>query len=199
MTSLMFNFVKRAIIIPILLLVIVVVCIYLVVPRMLNTANAAPSTETVEDADIVDLSYSYDTVEYDSFNKLGQGNYVGTIECANVGMSKIAIVYDDDQKNAVSTFTGSREPWKNGSIAIITNDISSDLSKIYNAEKGDEIKVDFFSNNEYTYTLEKKVIGKTEKDIKSYMNGTDLVICVPYNNFSDLSNSFYYTIYIARK
>lgn len=195
MTSLLFNFFKRAIIVPIILTIIASVGIYVVTPGLINRGGEG---KAASDDSVIDLS-SYDTRDYKTFSQLKEGEYVGTIECSNIGLNKTAVVYQTDKSNSIFASGDSKEPWNNGGTAIVTTDTKSELSKFYNAEKGDKITVDFFSNGEYTYKLDKKVICQTEKDIKNYIKPSTLVICVPYNDFTNLSYSYYYTIYIARK
>ena len=196
MTSLLLNFFRRAVIVPIVLTVVAALGVYFVAPKLVNTK--AEEAVASEDA-VIDLS-SYDTREYKSFSQLTEGEYVGTIECPNIGLGKTAVVYQTDKTNFIYTSSDSKEPWNNnGGAAILTTDTKSDLSKFYNAEKGDKITVDYYSNGEYTYKLDKKITGLTQKDIKNYIKPSTLVICVPYNDFTDLTYSYFYTIYIARK
>lgn len=194
MTSLLLNFLRRAILVPVLLTAVVIFSVYTVVPKYVYSGNK----DEVETESVVDLS-SYNTKDYASFKNLKSGDYVGTVECPSVGMNKTPIIFSEERKGVASLCKDSKDPWNKGAFAIATNDTKCEIGKLYNSKIGDEITVEFYSKGEYTYKLEKVIVGKTKKDINSYIKDSKLVICVPFNDFSDLNNSYYYTFYIAGK
>ncbi len=194
MASLLFNFFKRAIIVPVVVTAIVIGAIYLYVPSLITDGQSRATEETAA----VDLS-QFSVKEYNSFRELKSGDYIGTVSCSSVELGETPVVYIANNEKAVYAINGSAEPWNGGSMVIIGNDVYSQFAKLYNSEKGDYVSLKFYSGNTYDYKIEKKVTGVTENELKNYLVDGQLVLAVPYNDFSNLGNSFFYTLYVARK
>ncbi len=194
MASLLFNFFKRAIIVPVIVTAIVLGAIYMIVPKYVNEEQTRP----VSVNERIDLS-QYSVKEYNSFKQLKAGDYVGAISCENIDLGKTAVLYLSENDNGVYVDSPSAEPWNGGSVVIIGNDVNRQFGKFYNSKNGDKIELEFYSGDTYTYKIQKKVVGVTKKDISKYMNGESLILAVPYNDFSNLDGSFFYTLYIAGK
>ena len=192
MASLLLNFIKRAIIIPIAVTVIVIGVIYSAVPRFISEGQ----TRTSSLNDRIDLSL-YNVKEYNSFKELNAGDYIGDLRCENIDLGSTAVVYKTESDNAVYASGVSKEPWSSGSMLIIGNDNSSQFGKFYNSKKGDKISLEFYSKETYKYKIEKKVVGVTDSELNGYVKDGKLIIAVPYNDFSNLGSSFFYTLYIA--
>lgn len=192
MASLLLNFIKRAIIIPIAVTVIVIGVIYSAVPRFISEGQ----TRTSSLNDRIDLSL-YNVKEYNSFKELNAGDYIGDLRCENIDLGSTAVVYKTESDNAVYASGVSKEPWSGGSMLIIGSDNSSQFGKFYNSKKGDKISLEFYSKETYKYKIEKKVVGVTDSELNGYVKDGKLIIAVPYNDFSNLGSSFFYTLYIA--
>ena len=192
MASLLFNFFKRAIIVPVVVTALVIGSIYAFSPTFITEGTQ----RTVSTGENIDLS-DYKVKEYSSFKQLKPGDYIGTVSCKSVDLGETPIVYISKNEKAVYAIDGSVEPWNGGSILIIGNDVYSQFLKLYNSEKGDKVSVNFYSGDTYNYKIEKKVAGVTESELKNYIKDGKLVLAVPYNDFSNLGTSFFYFLYIA--
>ena len=194
MASLLLNFFKRAIIVPVIVTALVIGAIYAVTPHFITERKSRTSSLN----DRIDLSL-YSVKEYDSFKELRAGDYIGDLSCESVDLGRTAIVYKSQVNNAVYAIDGSKEPWNGGSMLIVGNDVYSQFAKLYNSKKGDKISLEFYSRETYTYKIENKVVGVTDAELKGYLTDGKLVLAVPYNDFSNLGSSFFYTLYIARR
>ncbi len=194
MASLLFNFFKRAIIVPVIVTAIVIGALYMAIPKYVNEGQARPTSVNER----IDLS-QYSVKEYNSFSQLKAGDYVGTIRCDNIDLGNTAVLYLSENDNGVYVESGSSEPWNGGSVLIIGNDINNQFGKFYNSEKGDKIELEFYSRDTYTYKIQNKAVGVTKKEINNYLGDGRLVLAVPFNDFSNLGGSFFYTLYIAGK
>jgi sortase (surface protein transpeptidase) len=191
MNSLTFNFIKRAFIIPIAVTLVVVLGMFIFIP----TSSSAQSTTT--SVSKIDLS-GYSLAQYSKFKQLDISAYVGSISSDSLGIN-CAITYslDSENINTVLLSENSTEPWNDGSVVLLGDDNTSEFKTLHDSVIGDEITIDFYSNNKYTYKINDVSYGKTLKDIKSYNKKNTLVMYVPYSNFDDLSNSYYYVEYVA--
>ena len=194
MASLLFNFFKRAIVVPVVVTALVIGAIYALAPKFINET----STRVVSGNQTINLS-EYHVKEYSSFKDLKSGGYIGKVSCENVDLGETPVVYLSQNEKAVYAVQGSEEPWNGGSILIIGNDVYSQFAKLYNSEKGDKVKLEFYSNDTYNYRIEKKVTGVKESEFKDYLRDEKLILAVPYNDFSNLGNSYFYTLYVAGK
>ncbi|MFR5875190.1 MAG: sortase domain-bontaining protein [Eubacterium sp.] len=193
MTGLSFNFIKRAFIVPIIVTVIVIAMTFIAAPRM-----AASTQITESSTSKIDLS-GYSLVEYDRFKDLEPGAYIGSFSCDAIGINA-AITYSEDiSKSSILLSDKSIEPWNNGCVILKGSNTSAQFKNLHKAEIGDEVNVDFYSNNSYTYKIADITYGNTEDDISSFKQSNTLIMCLPYNNFDDLGNSYYYAVYFAEK
>lgn len=193
MTSLNLNFIKRAFIVPIIATVIVIAAIFVIAPKMAESTQS-----TVSSVSKIDLS-GYSLVEYDSFDELEPGAYIGSISSDAFDINAAVTYSLDSTKSSVLLNDMSSEPWNNGCIILNGSNTSSQFKNLHHAEIGDEVVVDFYSNNNYTYKITDISYGNAEDDIASFKQNNTLIMCLPYNNFDDLGNSYYYAVYVAEK
>lgn len=193
MDGLVLNFIKRAFIVPIIATVIVIAGISLAVPKM-----AASTQENSISVPQIDMS-GYSLVDYDSFDELEAGSYIGSVSSDALSINA-AITYSlDSSKSSVLLNDISGEPWNDGCVILNGANTSAQFKQLHHAVIGDEINVDFYSNDNYTYKITEISYGNTDKDISSFKQNNTLVMCLPYNNFDDLGNSYYYAVYVAEK
>lgn len=193
MTGLGFNFIRRAFIVPITATVIAIAMISITVPKI-----AASTQVTEASVPEVDLS-SLTLVDYDNFDDLEAGNYIGTISSDALGINAAVTYSLDSVKNTVLLDDISKEPWNNGCIVLYGANTGSQFKNLHHAQVGDEVIIDFYSNDDYTYKITDISYGNTEKDVPSFRQNNALIMCLPYNNFDDLGNSYYYAVYVAEK
>jgi sortase (surface protein transpeptidase) len=190
MNSLTFNFIKRAFIVPIAVTLIVILGILVGVPKIVSAQSSTNSVTKI------DLS-GYSLAEYSEFKQLKESDYVGSISSESLGINS-AITYSlDSDKNTILLSQSSKEPWNNGSVILVGDNSNSQFKSLHSSEVGDEITINFYSNDKYVYKITDVEFGKTLEDIDSYNKKNTLVMFLPYNNFEDLGNSYYYAVYIA--
>ena len=194
MASLLFNFFKRAIVVPVVVTAIVIGIIYAFAPKFINEEkNRVPASN-----ETVNLS-EYDVKDYNNFDELKHGGYIGKISCKSVDIGELPVVYARQTKKAVYAIESSSEPWNGGGMLIIGYDTFEQFAKLYNSEKGDKVTLEFYSKDTYNYKIESKVTGVRENELKNFIEEDKLILAVPYNDFSNLGNSYFYTLYVARK
>lgn len=194
MNSLRINFILKAFVIPIAITAIIASSLTLVYfPRVIEKSNA---TATLKVSD-VDIS-KYSITEYNSFKDLRELNYVASVENDELGIKCPVLYLNSDSNDAAHMLDGSVEPWANGSMAIVGENLNSQFKRLHGATIGDEFTVDFYSNEQYTYRITKIEYNKTEEDVKSYMGNRNLVLGLQYNDFSGAEDSYLYIVYVAQ-
>lgn len=192
MNSLFFNFVKRALIVPLLFALVAIAAVNFVVPKMVESSNAVSYTTAAK----IDIS-KYQLAEFDSFSKLEKGNYVATVSSEEIGLNCAAAYNSSEIVDTVNLLKISTEPWNNGSIAIIGKNLTTEFKYLHNAIAGTEVTVDFYRNSTYTYKINKIIYDASQGDIKKHMAPDTLVMALPYVDFESSDDKPFYILYVA--
>lgn len=192
MNSLTFNFIKRAIIVPVIITALCICGIRLVAPRLVESSNqqAALTSESVN-------ASIYNLVKYNDFKDLKNHDYVATVKCEKIAMNCAALFAAHDEPQAVELNAKSSEPWNDGHLAFIGENTSAQFNKLHHADIGDEIEIEFYKHDKYTYKISKIEHSYSRDKIENSINKSDLLLCCAYNDFSDMDNSKLYTVYFA--
>ena len=190
MISLLLNFFKRAIAVPLIVCIAAVIAVTAIPNIGAGTSDNGKLSE-------VDISL-YSAKQYDRFKELESDSYAGLLFSEDFSFGKIPVLYDVENQNTVSVVKGSGEPWNGGSMLIVGKNSEAQFKGLKRAKKGDTIVFDSYSNTEVSFTVKSIVTGVRENELKSYMKQGKLVLAYPYNDFSDLGNAYYYTLLIAR-
>ena len=193
MGSLIFNFIKRAVVVPILVTAVVIAAIMFFVPDKVAQSNTTAAVSIAE----INLN-DYSVKDYKKLSELRSDDYVGSIECADIALPKKALVFDAESKNDISVIKGSVEPWNKGGMVIVGANTVNQFNSLHNVRKGDIFKVEFYGNKTYSYTVKKIVTGARQKELGSYLSEKTIAVAVPYNDFSDINGDSFYTVYIAK-
>ena len=194
MGSLIFNFLKRAVIVP-----AVITGIVLAVFLMRMPSQIASSKERFVQTEASDISLSdFSTVSFTAFSQLTDGDYVGTVKCDSIGMAERPIVYNTLNKAFIYLDARSTEPWDNGCVILWGENNAAQLLNLHSAKIADTFEVSFYENESRSYSLQKIVTNVTEDEIYDYSEADTLLLILPYNDFSALGESRLYTIYIAK-
>ena len=192
MKSIVLSFIRRAVIVPVLITAVVTAVIYFALPKFLNDSDEGKSAYTVTS---LDLS-PYNVNQYDAFSELEKNDFVGSVYSEKLGFGESAVLFDCDGEH-ISLDKDSAEPWNSGGVILYGDDSSSQFGNLENAEIGDEITVKFYSNEEYTYTVTDIKANLRYDEVKKYAADNTLIAAISYNDFSNLGEDYLYTIYIA--
>ena len=192
MKPLVWKFAKRIIIIPLVLTAMSIAIVSInVTPKVNASIKSVQITEPV-----VDIS-EYNLVKYKKFSELSKGDYAATITVESVSI-KCAVCYDSSEEaDAVCLVKQSKEPWNNGSVALIGDNEARSFKRLHNAVVGTDIEIDFYKNPTCNYKVTAISYNCSEKDIYKKLKENNLVICVPYYDFESTDGSLLYTIYEA--
>lgn len=192
MNKLLLRFFKRFVIVPISFAIIAIIATSFVVPKLI-TGSYSVNNVSVEDIDIS----NYKLNEYEHFSQLEKGDYVATIISDEIKLS-CAVCYDStSQINSAGLSKKSKEPWSNGSVAIVGDNVPNKFKYLHNSKIGTEIKIDYYKNAICTYKITGVSYNHTTDEIKSALKKTDLLLCVPYTDFENPTESKLYTFYTA--
>lgn len=178
MDKLLFSFFKRFIIAPIVITVAVIICIGIVAPKAINN-SMIPTVSVSQNVDISE----YNLVEYKNFNTLKEADYVATISSDEIGLECAVCYSSSNNINAVNMLKQSKEPWNNGSVAIVGDNMGNKFKNLHNSNVGTSIVIDYYKNAVCSYNISKIVYNNTIKDIPKLMKEADLVLCVAYTDF----------------
>lgn len=203
MNSLFFNFIRRAIIFPVIVVVIIVLLISFGANRQVSRTNVDYTANSAE-ISIDDFSPK----EYNSFSEIKEGRYVCT---SKIGNFESAVLYGslEGQSEITNLFymnSTSTEPWNNGCVKIMS-DSWNQMNRLLDVRIGDSIQCQFYHGDENLETdvteCSYKVIaienGKSAKYISKYQNADTLLVCASYDNIADKNQSFYYVIVAERE
>ena len=193
MTSFVFNFLKRALIIPLALAAVVTVAVVALVPKYCNFNNESAGAYTVQ---ALDLS-QYEVEEYTAFSELDGGALVGGIKSDSVGFGENAIINNSSENGSIRLSKVSTEPWNNGAVVLIGKNTENGFKSLHQADVGDTLTLNCFSNGEYSYKITDIKTNLTESELEALAKENTLVAAVSYNDFSKLGESFFYTAFIA--
>lgn len=196
MRTLLVNFIRRAIVVPLVAAVLAAAFLIFVGPRAI-AKSSVPVAETAV-IESVDLT-GYALRSYDTFKQLKSGDFVATIKCEKIAFGEKAVVYDSSEKSNIVMHKLSTEPWNNGGVMFIGANTSEQFKDLHNAKAGDKFVVSFYDNETYTYKLKKIIPSADAKELTSYIKDNTLVLCLQYNDFKDLGNKYFYQVFIAER
>ncbi|MBE6720559.1 MAG: hypothetical protein E7571_07925 [Ruminococcaceae bacterium] len=179
MDSLIFSFIKRAVIVPSIITAVVIGC-------LLGASRLAPQQQSTVLSDVV-----YQQKAFDSFGSLIEGDYVGKITCGSDFAADIT--FGESVSGSLVLDTDSTEPWKNGRAIVVGTGAANQLGTLRHLKAGDSVTLEVYSNSGYTYKITSVKSGLTFGETKKIK--ADLLICRSYNDFSDLAFSKLYTVY----
>lgn len=202
MTSLLFNFIKRAIIYPLIVTALVCLLISFTMSKQADTSDSSVSVKTVE----VSMD-DYSPKEYNEFSQLKQGKYALTITHGSV---QSAVLYDNvEEQNDISNLfylnPSSTEPWNNGCVKVMS-DSWYQMNKALDIKIGDTIDGDFYHSDDnehdttvYKYKVKSIMNSKTAKAITKFDDADTLLICTSYENLADKNQKTYYVVVAERE
>lgn len=192
MNKLLLRFFKRFIIVPVLVAMVAVIAISFTMPKIINESHNA-SVVSIPD---IDMSM-YKLNEYNRFGELNAGDYVATITCEDVNLS-CAVCYDSTNEiNAVGLQKLSHEPWNNGNVAIVGDNITNKFKYLHNVQIGTELSINYYKNAVCTYKITNVTYNHSINEIEEQLKSNNLVLCVPYTDFESPDASKLYTFYFA--
>lgn len=202
MTSLLFNFIKRAILYPLIVTVLVCLGISFAISSQVQSSVSSASVKSAE----VSI-YDYSPKEYSAFSELKQGKYALTITHKNV---QSAVLYDNveaqtDISNLYYLHPSSTEPWNHGCVKVMS-DSWYQMNKAFDIKIGDTIEGDFYHSDDnesditvYKYKVKRIMNSKSAKSITKFDKADSLLICTSYENLADKNQKMYYVIVAERE
>jgi len=190
MKQLIFNFIKRALLLPALVAGLALAAVlYLgqaqVTESQSKLSPAAPGTFSLA---------GYNETEYTKFSELADGDLVATMSGEDFGLSERAVCYDAATED-ISVETPSSEPWNSGALLVTGTD--AQLRAMYNAAVGDTLTLNFPEHGEYRYTVKQIVVGVHREELTGYMAPGTLCLASPYNDLSAAAQPNIYILFIA--
>jgi hypothetical protein len=179
-----FNFIKRAVIVPMLL---TAVCVAGLVWFIQTGGFISDSAEQ-------DSAVTYRMTNYKKFSDLDEGAYVGSIR---YGTYEGDITFTESGGNALVLDADAKEPWEKGGTVILGSGAKTQLAPFRNAKVGDTLTLSLYSNDSYTYRIKKIRYGVTLDEIHK-MRTDGLLVCRSYHDFST-ANSKLYAVYTAEE
>lgn len=196
MNDLKSSYIKKTVIFPLVTVAILIVVAALSVPKIIASLPVATDkTQAVKTYNAKD--YDYYLKEFDSFEELRLNRFVGWISSDDVALG-CAVTYnsEDEDTKASSLMPESTEPWNNGCVMIAGDNTDDEFRNLHKASVGDEVTVDFYAKDSYTYKIKQIEVNLTRDEILKYKKDNTLILCRPYKNF-EKDGSYFYTIYIA--
>ena len=188
MNSLIANFIKRAIIVPVILTALVIAGISFIVPKYIS-ASQTPQTSSVE-------QLRYEKVDYETFSELKANETIGYMSSTDFDFSS-NVIFNSNKAKHSSLSKDSKEPWNGGCVVVYGMNTKTQFNSLHKAEKGYKIDFEFYGKDKYTYKITDIIPNQTSEDIKKLKKDNALLLCLSYNDFSDLGNSYLYTVYVA--
>jgi flagellar basal body-associated protein FliL len=195
MTKLKKSYISKAIIFPIIVVAILVIIAVFTVPKIIQMIpTGTDSTNAVTEYNAED----YYLVDYKNFHDLRLNNFTGWLSSDDIALG-CAVTYksEDEDTSAASLLERSSEPWNNGCVVIIGDNTDKEFRNLHKATMNNEVTIQFYQHDSYTYKITDIISTINKDEINDYMAENRLIMCLPYNNFSDLGNTYYYTAYIA--
>lgn len=196
MNKLKSTYLKKALFFPIVVIAILILLAGLFVPTIISRIPVA--TDRTEAIRVYDAEkYDYYLKDYESFDELKLNRFVGWISSDDLGLGcPVSFNSQEEDTDLASLVKGSTEPWNNGCIVIIGANTDREFRNTHKATTGDEVTIDFYSNDSYTYKIKDIVPTVTFDEINNYKKDNTLIMCRPYRNF-DKEKEPFYTIFIA--
>lgn len=192
MKPLLLNFIKRFILVPVLLTALIIVGVGIKLPSVVADSKSV----TVITSPVVDID-KYNLVSYKSFKDLKSGDYVATVSCEELRINCVACFDSSAELHAAEVLKQSKEPWNNGNVAIIGENLTTQFKYLHNASIGTEIVVNYYQNETCTYSIKKIVDICKKENIIDYLKQYNLVLCIPYVDFDSPTGSMLYHVYLA--
>ena len=189
MKSLRLTFFVRGILIPILFTVAVIAAISITEPVIESRSQTVYSGSGSKQG-------SYEKTQYELFKELDADSPIGYITSEDFELSA-NVLYKTTKANSTSLSKASTEPWNGGCVVVFGNNTKSQFKALHSAGIGDTVKFEFYNHDKYAYRINRIKHNMTESDIKELNEENTLVMCLSYNDFSDLGNSYFYTVYVA--
>lgn len=196
MNKLKSAYLKKALFFPLVVIAILTIIAALFVPTII--ANLPVATDQTQAVRVYDAEkYDYYLKDYESFDDLKLNRFVGWLSSDDLGLGcPVSFDSENEDTDSVSLVKGSVEPWNGGCVVIIGSNSDKELRNTHRATTGDEITIDFYSNDSYTYKIKNVETNVARDEIFDYQKDNSLIICRPYRNFEKDGSSFY-TIFVA--
>lgn len=189
------SYIKKAIIFPVAVVAVLIIIALIAVPKIIaRIPTATDATRAVTTYNVDD----YYLVNYDDFSDLRLNNFVGWLSSDDIALG-CAVTYksEDEGTSSASLLERSSEPWKDGTIVIIGENSDREFRNLHKATINNEFTIEFHQHDSYTYKI-KDIVATVDKDeINDYMDKGDALLCRPYNDFSQLGSTYYYTLYVC--
>lgn len=192
MNSLLFNFARRSILIPLVVTLLALAASFVAMPRLVASSN----NETPVVANRVDVA-DYKLTDFDSFKSLEKETYIGNISIENLNINSAVVYGSGDELDALIMKKGSTEPWSTGSMVVTGTNTKSQFNYLHSAQIGDGVNLEVYKHSTYRYKISGIKYGVEENDLKSYFKNNTLVLCLPYTNFYSVDQDNLYTVYTA--
>lgn len=196
MKGLKSSYIRKAIVFPIVVVIILIVIATLIVPSIITRIpTATDATKGVKEYNADD----YYLVNYDNFEDLRLNNFVGWLSSDDIALG-CALTYksEDENTTAASLLATSTEPWNKGTIIIIGDNTDAEFRNLHKANYNDTFTIEFHKHDSYTYAVKDIVPTRTKDEINDYVDEGDAILCLPYNDFSQLGTEYFYTLYVCK-
>lgn len=195
MDKLKSSYITKAVIFPVIVVAILIVIAIMIVPGIIN---ALPRGTDAQHAVKQYNADDYYLVNYNDFDDLRLNNFIGWLSSEDIALG-CALTYksENEDTSAASVLECSTEPWNNGKLLIIGDNTDKEFRNLHKANNSDEFTIEFHKHDAYTYAIKKIVPIASSDELKGYMDEGDCVLCLPYNDFSQLGSEYFYTVYVA--
>lgn len=193
MRSLIFNFIKRSVLVPVVVTAAVLALLLTLGGR---AATASQAKLTPAAAAAPDLS-GYSSSLYDSFEQLTDGALIGTLSGLDGALSDKVVCYQPTDRSQLAMAEGSTAPWNGGAMLITGTDTENQLAAMHRAKVGSDLTLTVIGRDTYPYTVTRIDAGVTEENLASYLQENTLVVAFPYKNLAVGSNADLYIVCIA--
>lgn len=196
MNKLKSEYIKKAVIIPLLVLAVLILAATFIVPKFIDSLPVG--TDKVHAVTQYNVEeYDLFPTEYSKFDELAHNRFVGWLSSEDVALG-CAVTYDSENEDskASSLIKGSTEPWNDGCVMIIGKNTDNEFRNLHKAKIGDEVEVELYKNSTYKYQISDIEYTVSHDEIKNYKNKNSLIMCLPYKNF-DKNGEYYYTVFVA--
>ncbi|MGN0523480.1 MAG: sortase domain-bontaining protein [Eubacterium sp.] len=192
MNSLLFNFARRSILVPLVVTLLAVSITCVLMPKLAASSNK----DTPVTANEIDVA-QYSLTDYNSFSELEDDTYIGNISVPKVNINCAVIYNSNTEIDALNMISSSTEPWGNGAMVVTGTNTKSQLNYLHRANIGDEIDFEPYKHSYYQYKISDIIYGVDEDSLESCLKENTLVLCLPYTDFYDADDENLYTVYIA--
>lgn len=193
MRSLVFNFIKRFLLVP---AVITAIAIVVLVPYLNKNADASQNILKQSTSAAPDLS-AYSSSAYESFSELNEGDFVGTLSGQEFGLNETAVCYEPGSNAQLSLKESSTAPWDGGAILLVGLDTANQLRAMHRAVIGSELELNLAGKDIYRYTINRVDAGVTNEQLSTYYTNGTLAVAMPYKNLSGVTAEDYYLVFSA--